>query len=78
MPVYEYRCHDCGHLTEELRTMSAADEPVVCGECQSKDTSRVQSVFSASGGSSTVPDCCPVGPMTGGGCCGGGACGHQH
>jgi putative FmdB family regulatory protein len=74
MPIYEYRCHDCGHLTEQLRSMSAADEPVVCEECESKDTARVQSVFSASAGS-TVPDCCPAGPMTGGGCCHGGGCG---
>jgi putative FmdB family regulatory protein len=78
MPIYEYRCHDCGHLTEQLRSMSAADEPVVCEECESKDTARVQSVFSASAGSAAAPHACPMGGGGGGGCCGGGACGHQH
>ncbi|MBL4699898.1 MAG: zinc ribbon domain-containing protein, partial [Phycisphaeraceae bacterium] len=27
MPIYEYRCHDCGHLVEQLRSMSDADQP---------------------------------------------------
>jgi len=74
MPIYEYRCHDCGHLAEQLRSMSDADKPVLCEVCQSQDTSRVQSIFSANSGGAAASPACEMGPM-GGGCCGGGACG---
>ena len=77
MPIYEYKCQKCGHITEQLRSMSTADDATACEECQSKETQRVQSVFAAnSGGGGAVPDCCPAGPMTGGGCCGGVCQGH--
>lgn len=80
MPIYEYRCHDCGHLTEELRSMASADEPVICDSCKSQDTSRVQSIFAAAPGSSpgrssACPDMPPC--QMGDGCCGGGPCGHH-
>ncbi|MFG0249984.1 MAG: zinc ribbon domain-containing protein [Phycisphaeraceae bacterium JB051] len=76
MPIYEYKCQKCGHVTEQLRSMSAADDATACEECQSKETQRVQSVFAANSGGPSVPDCCPAGPMTGGGCCGGMCQGH--
>lgn len=75
MPIYEYRCEDCGEVTEGLRSMSSADEPIACEHCGSQKTQRVQSVFAASvaeggGGSDPGPGACPGGmcSMPGGGC----------
>ena len=33
MPLYEYRCYDCGHQFEMLRPMREANEPAVCRSC---------------------------------------------
>jgi len=78
MPVYEYRCETCEHLTEALRRMSDADEPLACEKCGAEPTRRVQSVFaSASGGADAGPMDCAGGACgmpgmgMGGGCCGG-------
>jgi len=46
MPVYEYRCPDCGLKFELLRPMSAATEPVPCKRCNNM-ARRVMSVFAA-------------------------------
>ena len=80
MPIYEYRCQDCGQSFEELaRTM---DDPqgLACPHCGSPKVQRQLSVFAArqaeverlSCGSACCdgPDspCCPYRPNTGG-CC---------
>ncbi len=64
MPIYEYRCEKCHELTEVIRSMAAADEPMACEACGHDQTARVHSVFSAGSGQ---PD-----PMPMGGC---GSCG---
>lgn len=33
MPVYEFRCEDCGTF-EQLRNMSEASKPMLCPICQ--------------------------------------------
>ncbi len=33
MPLYEYRCQGCGHVSTELRPASKRDEPLVCPHC---------------------------------------------
>ncbi|MCL1474931.1 FmdB family zinc ribbon protein [Argonema antarcticum] len=33
MPLYEFRCENCGTF-EELRSMSEASEPMLCPICQ--------------------------------------------
>ncbi|MEM0914828.1 MAG: zinc ribbon domain-containing protein [Planctomycetota bacterium] len=69
MPVYEYRCEECEHLTEALRRMADADEPIACETCGSDQTRRVQSLFASTGGGG---DSAGDG---GGGCCrGSGGC----
>jgi putative FmdB family regulatory protein len=70
MPIYEYRCEECGHLSEALRAMAAADEPLACEACGSARTGRVHSVFSAAVASRGE---CAAGPMPMGGC--GNCCG---
>lgn len=47
MPLYEYNCADCDTTFEKLRTMSKANDPAVCAQCGSADTSRAISLFSA-------------------------------
>ncbi len=46
MPIYEYRCQDCGHVFSKLwRTLSAAQEaaPPPCPQCGSENTTRIVS-----------------------------------
>ncbi|MEM6755658.1 MAG: zinc ribbon domain-containing protein [Planctomycetota bacterium] len=69
MPVYEYRCEECEHLTEALRRMSDADDPMACEKCGTDQTRRVQSLFASTGGGADSA------PMGGGGSCCGGGCG---
>ncbi|HPT27651.1 MAG TPA: zinc ribbon domain-containing protein [Bryobacteraceae bacterium] len=40
MPMYEYRCANCGRLYEQLRRMSEADEGLRCPYCESDDVKR--------------------------------------
>lgn len=81
MPIYEYACEKCGHITEALRRMSDADAPQACEKCGHKKTVRQHSVFAAQGGGGNQelpmsPGACPMQPSGGGcGCCGGG---HHH
>ena len=46
MPLYEYRCADCGAKFDEL--VVSADEKVACPKCQSAKTEKLLSVFAAS------------------------------
>lgn len=33
MPLYEYKCINCGQVTSELRSMSEREEPLACPHC---------------------------------------------
>ena len=48
MPIYEYRCEDCGRRFEELVMNSS--QKVVCPDCASDDVERELSLFSSSAG----------------------------
>ncbi|MCC7409604.1 MAG: zinc ribbon domain-containing protein [Phycisphaeraceae bacterium] len=83
MPIYEYECSGCGHVTEQLRRMSDADGKVACEACGSRKTHRKHSVFSAcgcdtAGGASAGASASSATHGAGCPCChggGGGACG---
>ncbi len=64
MPIYEYRCDDCGRSFEAL--VSATRPESECPDCRGTKLVRELSVFASSRGGS--------GPAAngGGGCCGGG------
>ena len=49
MPMYEYRCQDCGKLYEQLRRMSDADRDLECPHCASAKVERQLSCFAAGG-----------------------------
>jgi putative FmdB family regulatory protein len=48
MPLYEYRCADCGATFEKLRGMSEKDAPLDCPTCGGAKSRRQLSVFAAS------------------------------
>lgn len=74
MPIYEYQCDKCGHITEALRAMAQADDPIACEDCGIGKTHRRQSEFAAGGMKAGGP---AVPPAGGCGRCGGphGSCG---
>ena len=52
MPIYEYRCADCGAAFDKfVRSMSAKFE-VKCPECGSENCKKAISLFGTSGASS--------------------------
>ena len=61
MPIYEFRCLDCGHVFEFLKLKKEAEE-MKCPKCNSEEVERVLSTVnvakSVSGkSSSTVKSC---------------------
>lgn len=69
MPIYEYRCEECEHVTEAIRRMDQASAPIACEKCGSEKTSRMHSVFSAGKGGEGDPGAMPAGGTCG--TCGG-------
>ena len=74
MPLYEFRCADCGQIFDRLQPFDA--ESPSCAECGSAEVNRLISLIgglvgsgSASGGTSSS-----IGGGGGGGCGCGGAC----
>jgi len=49
MPMYEYRCRECGATYEQLRRMSDADRDLECPQCRSEEIERLLSVFATAG-----------------------------
>ncbi|MBD3393384.1 MAG: zinc ribbon domain-containing protein [Chitinivibrionales bacterium] len=49
MPMYEYKCRDCGADFEELVSINAKENPS-CPKCHSAQTEKKMSVFGSTGG----------------------------
>jgi len=47
MPLYEYRCENCGQEFEKMLRFDQSDDLPVCPICQSPDTQKRISVFSS-------------------------------
>lgn len=79
MPIYEYRCGDCGHQFEKL-IRNSGEIPAACPECGKKTLKKMFSSFTASvaGAFCKSADSCPSsggGHKHSTGCgCGGGKC----
>jgi putative FmdB family regulatory protein len=72
MPIFEYKCEDCGEKFEKLMRR-AGDDPPPCPGCDSSKVNQQLSTFAAhsgGGASSDVPMC-----PSGGVCPTPGACG---
>ncbi len=54
MPIFEYRCAKCGHITEFLEGIDSKGKHI-CEKCESDTLKKVMSVFSANveGGSTS-------------------------
>lgn len=65
MPIYEYRCKKCGHVTPFLEK-SGSTKAHTCEKCGARDTEKIFSTFAtkskdASSGSSSCPTgTCPL------------------
>jgi putative FmdB family regulatory protein len=53
MPIYEYRCNECGDLFEKMVKFSDADILPACPKCESKDTRKMLSTVASFGNSSS-------------------------
>jgi len=52
MPIFEYRCEDCGGEFEDLVPHAERDEPQECPCCGGKKSKRLMSRFATTAGSS--------------------------
>ena len=65
MPIFEYRCRECGAQFEKI--LRSAAERVTCESCRSRKVEQLLSVFAVSGGSASgdaaaaEPGACPCG-----------------
>jgi putative FmdB family regulatory protein len=66
MPMFEYRCSECGTEFEEL--VVNADDFVECPRCHSAKSEKLLSVFAAGAGSGSSQTAAACGRA--GGCCG--------
>ncbi|MBN2372025.1 MAG: zinc ribbon domain-containing protein [Vicinamibacteria bacterium] len=62
MPLYEYRCQECGATTEALVTIAKRDD-AVCSKCGSRKLERKLSTFAVRGSSAgnDIGGSCPTG-----------------
>ncbi len=60
MPIFEYRCTKCGHVTSFLEKAGAHPRHK-CEQCGSEETEKVFSTFAAKSSSSSSGSSCPTG-----------------
>jgi putative FmdB family regulatory protein len=64
MPIYEFRCTECGHVFEELVMRSSDQEDLACPRCQARKVERELSACCVGGGGgegASAPSCVPRG-----------------
>lgn len=78
MPLFEYKCNECSKKYEVLHKSSVNENEIVCPECNSKNSRKIFSTFSASvslsgnGSESCASGACSVPSYSG---CSNGMCG---
>ena len=74
MPIYEYKCQDCGNRFEKLVRRSSDADALECPSCGKKHLTQELSTFAAhaNGGSKhrDLPMCPSGGPCSNPGMCG--------
>jgi putative FmdB family regulatory protein len=73
MPIFEYRCDDCGSKFEKLVLRSSDSADLMCPSCGRKHLTQELSVFAAHGSSRAEPApraSCPSGACANPGMCG--------
>ncbi len=67
MPIYEYRCQDCGSKFEKLVRRPAEVAELQCPSCGKPNLQQEFSTFAPQAGGSKSPEAAP--PCQTGGCC---------
>jgi putative FmdB family regulatory protein len=49
MPIYEYRCAQCGQQYEKIRRVTERDRPAECPKCKSPESELQISAFATGG-----------------------------
>jgi putative FmdB family regulatory protein len=76
MPIYNYRCTNCG---TEFERLVRSDTQVACPDCQGERLERLMSLTARPAGRGQAPaDYSRLGPPPGSGCCGGACHSHKH
>jgi putative FmdB family regulatory protein len=71
MPIYEYKCQDCGSRFEKLIRKSSEVAELECPSCGQKHLNQELSTFAAhAGGKSADMPVCPSGRCSNPGMCG--------
>ncbi|HNW60634.1 MAG TPA: zinc ribbon domain-containing protein [bacterium] len=78
MPIYEFKCQQCGGAFEELFSSAHAAERIRCPQCASPDVERLVSAFgfASKGSGGEVVRSSAAGHSCGS--CSSHACGHCH
>jgi putative FmdB family regulatory protein len=78
MPLYEYRCRDCGDRFEVLQRLGAGAEGLACRGCGAGSLEKQFSTFAtATSSAAAAPVSRGAMDCGAGACCGGGACGYE-
>jgi putative FmdB family regulatory protein len=54
MPIYEYRCVQCGHTFDAFQRVGADGKNLVCPVCNTPKPEKLFSAFASSGSSSVT------------------------
>lgn len=73
MPLYEYKCNDCGLKFEELVNKNVPDSSPLCPSCGSSNCEKLFSTFALSAGGQSSAVAAPPCARAGG--CGAGSSG---
>lgn len=71
MPIYDYRCTDCGTLYDVYHKVREIKEDVVCPSCQSHEHTKLMSVPGVAVSNNSSSNAAPCACDMGGECCGG-------
>jgi putative FmdB family regulatory protein len=72
MPIYDYKCTDCGSTYDVFHKVREIEEDIICPQCNSTKHVRLISAPSISMKGSSAPE--PMPSCSDGSCCGG-SCG---
>jgi putative FmdB family regulatory protein len=70
MPIYDYKCGECGKIYDVFHKVREVEEDILCPSCGSVRHTRLLSAPSFNRGSQPEAPPCATG-----GCCPGGSCG---
>ena len=61
MPIFEYRCAECGERFDKRVRLADVDLPVACPRCGAQGATKQLSTFAARRPSTSAGSCAPTG-----------------